>query len=215
MRRVEDTLRDALLLAIPHEIEGAIAEPLDDDGPSARGWYRNIIDRHVQDPKTKREYQLKSGSKGMADVFIYVPAEPWAIPIEVELKSYEGRQEPEQKRWQTLMTSSKVPFLLLRQKKAETTAETVDRWIQEIKLLIAILLRTPWSSTPPSMHQSTAYPSARHTTAPTPETQNDSSNGSEPISDTFRSGTSGLRGIDRVGRRARSARLRLPFKPPA
>lgn len=161
MRRVEDTLRDALLVAIPRELAGA------------RAFYRNIIDRHVIDPHTRREYHLKSGSKGMADVFIYVPDDPWAVTIEAELKAHDGRQSDEQKRWQTLMTNTKVPFLLLKQRAKETTEETIRRWISEIKLLIASLRPTPSSSTPPSRPSSTACPAAPRTSARIPATPSD------------------------------------------
>jgi hypothetical protein len=203
MNRIEAALQSALLLRLPYEI------------PEGRFFTRTIIDRRVADPNTGREYQLKAGSKGMADIFGFVRAGPWAIPIEIELKSHEGRQEPEQKRWQNLMTTSSVPFLLLRQKKAETTKETIDRWILEIKLLISSLRPTPSSSMPPSMQPSTASQAVPRTTSPTPETLSVSSSGSGETSATSRSGTNGSRGIEPAGRNRRSARLRLPFRPPA
>lgn len=203
MRRPEDTLRDALLLELPRVFR------------VARFFYRNIIDQTVRDLHTDRIYQLKSGSAGMADLFGYVPAEPWAIPFEIELKAHDGRQSDEQKRWQTLMKTIRVPFLLLRQKKAETTKETIDRWILEIKLLISSLRPTPSSSMPPSMQPSTASQAVPRTTSRTPETLSVSSSGSGETSATSRNGTNGSRGIEHAGRSRRSARLRLPFRPPA
>jgi hypothetical protein len=136
VKKPEDVLREAFLVQMPHAL------------PHVRLFYRNIIDRHVIDPRTHREYQLKSGSPGMADLYGHARASPWPIPIEIELKTWDGRQSKEQRAWQAFTTMMKIPYLLLRQKKGETTDQTVSRWIQEVKaLLTSIQAEIPPSTT--------------------------------------------------------------------
>lgn len=159
MIKPEDILREAFLLELPR----AFAD--------ARFFYRNIINRRVRDLHTNREYQLVSGSAGMADLFGYARGSPVAIPFEIELKSWSGSQTKEQRAWQRTMVMIGVPFLLLKQKKGETTSQTISRWISEVKALLnSIRAQSPPTSTTRSKPSSTACPPDEPPTAATSET---------------------------------------------
>lgn len=108
----ESELQWALLAAAPAAI------------PTLRLFRRNVgtvrIGRRV----------MRFGVAGQADL--------WGVwkggrLVEVELKAAGGRLSPEQRDWAAFCASWGIPHVVLRAEANETVAETVDRWICELK----------------------------------------------------------------------------------
>ena len=184
VKLTEATLRQRLMIEAPRAI------------PNLRLFYRNIIDQRVE--RNGRSYSLKSGTPGMADLFgFYRTRAGPAIPIELELKAWNGVQSKEQIAWMTFVTMMTIPFLLLRQRKTETTDQTVSRWLTEVEALL--------SSTARSTSSSTACPELAPPNAATCETPSGSSAGSAPTFGTSASGKSGSRGTRSAGLKTKRA----------
>ena len=183
VKLTEQTLRERFLVEAPKAI------------PTLRLFYRNIIDQRVE--RNGRSYSLKSGTAGMADLFGFDRRGSPAIPVELELKAWNGVQSKEQIAWMTFVTTMKIPFLLLRQKRTETTEQTVSRWLTEVEAML--------SSTTRSTLSSTDSPALAPPTAPTSETPSDLSDGAAQTCATLASGESGSRGTAPSGRRTRRA----------
>jgi hypothetical protein len=57
--------------------------------------------------------------------------------IEVELKSLKKPLSPEQRAWAAWCKEWDVPHAVLRSEKGETVEQTVSRWCEELKTLLA------------------------------------------------------------------------------
>lgn len=95
--------------------------------PHVRIFRRNIVNAVAQ--RGGRHFVAKAGIKGQADAYAIAEG---GRHVEIETKAADGRLAEEQKRWRDLMQRMRVPHLVLRMEKDETTAETLGRWIDEL-----------------------------------------------------------------------------------
>ena len=73
-----------------------------------------------------------AGIKGQCDLWGVV----WGgLHLEVELKSQNGRLTPEQRTWRDWCLAGQIPWLCLWPWPSEAAAETVQRWVEAIRLL--------------------------------------------------------------------------------
>lgn len=108
----ESELQWALLKAAPAAI------------PHLRLFRRNVGTVRVQNRT------MRFGVAGQADLYGVFRG---GLHLELELKAAGGRLSPEQRAWQAFCLSWKVPHVLLVGGASETTDQTVERWIAEIR----------------------------------------------------------------------------------
>lgn len=99
--------------------------------PHVRIFRREIINAEVS--KGGRHFHMKSGIKGQADLYALVNA---GLHVEIETKAAKGRLLEEQKVWRAFCLERRIPHLVLRAKAAEHPAETVERWIAELRAVV-------------------------------------------------------------------------------
>ena len=114
MNPLESELQSALLFAAPTAL------------PTLRLFRRNV------GAATYGKNTVTFGTKGMADLWGY-----WrgGRAIELELKAATGVSSKEQKAWAAFCRAWGVPHAVLRAREGETIAETVARWIEEVRTL--------------------------------------------------------------------------------
>lgn len=96
-----------------------------------------LFRRNIFFGETARGARMRAGIKGQADVYGYCLHAPCAVPFELELKAARGVLADDQKRWQSFCAAWRVPHLVLRAERLESEEETVTRWIEEIRTMLA------------------------------------------------------------------------------
>lgn len=112
----ESNLQQHLLLKAPERL------------PDLRLFRRNVVAVQVGGRG------IRAGIKGQSDLYGYVRG---GRCIEVELKGLRGALRPEQKAWAAWCAEWGVPHVVLRAEKGETIDATVERWIGELRAVIA------------------------------------------------------------------------------
>jgi hypothetical protein len=100
--------------------------------PNVRVFRRDIINADVQ--KNGRHFHMRAGIKGQADLYAYVDG---GRVVELETKAARGTLADEQKTWRAFCIERRIPHLVLRAKPKEYPAETVERWIAELRAVVA------------------------------------------------------------------------------
>lgn len=96
--------------------------------PFVRVFRRNIVNAAVE--VRGRRFQARAGEKGMADAYAIVEG---GRHVEIEAKSARGKLSREQVAWRDQMQRMRVPYLLLQILQGEAPADTVRRWIEELR----------------------------------------------------------------------------------
>jgi hypothetical protein len=96
--------------------------------PSARAWYRNIVD-----DMSARGHKIVAGVPGQADVFVYAKG---GKVVEIEAKMAKGRMREAQLAWAAFCKAWGIPHMVLRQMVGEEPVQTVERWCQELKAVL-------------------------------------------------------------------------------
>jgi hypothetical protein len=92
--------------------------------PNVRLFRRNVAKIKVEDR------MIATGITGQCDLYAIVRG---GRHIEIELKSKFGKLSEEQIRWCLWCRSWDVTWVALRQLPKETPAQTVSRWIKELR----------------------------------------------------------------------------------
>jgi hypothetical protein len=111
-----------------HDLLHAFIERVPYRLPHARIFRRNIIN-----VETSRGYRVRNGIAGQADAYALVRG---GRHVELETKAAAGRLAPVQKAWRAYCASFEIPHLVLRARKDEAPADTVDRWIDELQAVL-------------------------------------------------------------------------------
>ena len=77
---------------------------------------------------------VKAGITGQCDLYGVVRG---GLHVEVETKAISGRLSPEQKTWRDWCQKGEIPWLLLKPEKDESPEATVQRWVEELRQLVA------------------------------------------------------------------------------
>ena len=117
MSFLESTLQAALLEAAPREL------------PNVRFFRRNVGRVKLAGGRV-----VQFGVPGQCDLQGVVRGT--GVAIEVELKAATGSASAEQKAWAAWCASWGVAHIVLKAKKDESVAQTVARWIEELKVLV-------------------------------------------------------------------------------
>ncbi len=117
-RASEGQLQSALLLTAPALL------------PNLRLFRRNIGTANMGG------VTVKFAIKGQCDLYGYVRG---GRTVEIELKAAGKRIEPgsDQEKWQTWCRAWDVPHIVLTGAKGETIEQTIERWGEELRQLIA------------------------------------------------------------------------------
>ena len=113
---LESEFQTALLLAAPARL------------PTLRLFRRNIGEARLRGGHT-----VQFAIPGQCDLYGCVRG---GGHVEIEIKGLKTRIEPEQKAWAAWCVEWRIPYLLLRPQKEETTPQTVDRWCREIAAVL-------------------------------------------------------------------------------
>ncbi len=100
--------------------------------PNVRVFRRTIINADVV--RNGRHFHMKAGIKGQADAYAYIDG---GRVVEIETKAARGRLLEEQKVWRAFCHERRIPHLVLRAKANEHPAETIERWIAELREVAA------------------------------------------------------------------------------
>lgn len=122
---LEETLKDALLLAAPRVI------------PNMRLFVRA---RGVG--KTASGNVVSFGLDGQCDLTASVK-NSGGRTIEIELKKSTGRLRPDQEVWRDFCRAWGIPWILLQGGKGETVDQTIKRWFVELRPLVDAATRNP------------------------------------------------------------------------
>lgn len=127
--------------------------------PWVRLFRRNILRLRVDDRI------VISGIRGQCDL--------WGVfygggHIEVELKSQNGRLSPEQRAWRDWCLAGQIPWLCLWPWPGESSAETVQRWVEAIRLVAGPSRGTLTPTLGPEQTEQTSAPKRRRKARPTP-----------------------------------------------
>ena len=100
--------------------------------PAVRVFRREIVNAEVT--KGGKRFHLKAGIKGQADLYAIVIG---GMHVELECKAAKGRLLEEQKAWRAFCHERRIPHLVLRAKPGEHPASTVERWVSELREVVA------------------------------------------------------------------------------
>lgn len=100
--------------------------------PHVRVFRRTIVNADVV--KNGRHFHMKAGIKGQCDAYCYVDG---GRVVELEMKAAKGRLLEEQKAWRAFCHERRIPHLVLRARPGEHPARTVERWITELREVVA------------------------------------------------------------------------------
>ncbi len=99
--------------------------------PWVRLFRRNILRLKMTDNRGK-DRMVIAGIPGQGDLYGYI----WGgRVIEIEIKSQNGRLSPEQRTWRDWCQAGQIPWLCLWPWPGETKEETVQRWVEAIRLV--------------------------------------------------------------------------------
>jgi hypothetical protein len=96
--------------------------------PACRVFRRNIIRQTVN--RDGREVHLRNGIPGQADAYALLKG---GRHVEIETKSAAGRMRAAQERWRAFCAAWGVPHLVMKARAGEEPADTVARWIEELR----------------------------------------------------------------------------------
>ena len=96
--------------------------------PDLRVFRRNIIRQTVN--RDGREVHLRNGIPGQADAYALLKG---GCHVEIETKSATGRMRAAQERWRAFCAAWGVPHLVMKARAGEEPADTVARWIEELR----------------------------------------------------------------------------------
>lgn len=96
--------------------------------PDLRVFRRNIIRQTVK--RDGREVHLRNGIPGQADAYALLRG---GRHVEIETKAATGRMRVAQERWRAFCSAWGVPHLVLKARAGEALADTVTRWIDELR----------------------------------------------------------------------------------
>jgi hypothetical protein len=106
-----------------------------------------LLIRLCRDVKSVRFFKRNTGilpvdgryfhasTPGMCDM--YGISVGHARHYEIEVKNIKTPWRRGQREWRDLCAANRWPWLLLRVARAETTEQTLSRWVDEVKLLIS------------------------------------------------------------------------------
>lgn len=115
---LESQLQTAMLLAAPACL------------PSLR-----LFRRNVGEAKMRSGHTVNFGIAGQCDLYGFLRG---GRVVEVELKAAGKKIKPgsDQDKWRTWCLEWGVPHIVLTGRKEESVAETVARWIEELRALL-------------------------------------------------------------------------------
>ena len=96
--------------------------------------YLRVFRRNVLNVETKQGFRARNGIKGQADAYAIVHG---GRHVEIETKAARGVMAEQQKAWRAFCQTFDVPHLVLRARPAEPPGETVNRWIEEMRAVVA------------------------------------------------------------------------------
>jgi len=96
--------------------------------PDLRVFRRNIIRQTVN--RDGRKVHLVNGVPGQGDAYALLRG---GRHVEIETKSVTGRMCAAQERWRAFCAAWGVPHLVLKARVGEEPADTVTRWIEELR----------------------------------------------------------------------------------
>lgn len=105
-----------------------------------------VFDRpilHVQATAKGRTWHQRAGVPGQADAYAVARG---GLHVELEMKSARGVVAEKQELWRRRCERLRVPHLVLRARKNELPADTVMRWIEELR---AAIREADWRHLPP------------------------------------------------------------------
>ena len=100
--------------------------------PWVRLFRRNVLKLKVIDARTQRDRMVIAGIPGQCDLYFYTYGGRCG---EVEIKSKNGRLNPDQRAWRDWCLAGRIPWLCLWPWAGETKGDTVGRWIAAIALV--------------------------------------------------------------------------------
>jgi hypothetical protein len=112
----EGTLQSDFLLRLPFEI------------PDLRLFRRNVGAAKMPSGRV-----VRFAIKGQCDTYGICDG---GRHVEVELKALHGRLSPEQRAWRAWCLAHSVPYLLCLERAGEDHAQTVARWVAELRQLV-------------------------------------------------------------------------------
>lgn len=93
-----------------------------------------VFRRTIVNVETKDGWRARSGIPGQADAYALVRG---GRHVEIETKSATHKLEPAQIAWRAYCASFAIPYMQPRVAKGETMEETVQRWIDELRSVLA------------------------------------------------------------------------------
>ena len=100
--------------------------------PWVRLFRRNVLRLKIVDARSGKDRMVIAGIPGQCDLYFYTYGGRCG---EVEIKSQNGRLTPEQRAWRDWCQAGQIPWLCLWPWPSETSAETVQRWVEAIRLV--------------------------------------------------------------------------------
>ncbi len=95
--------------------------------PSVRVFRRNVLN-------VKTAFgRVRNGIKGQADAYALVEG---GRHVELEAKSATGSLSKPQRKWQAFCLEFRIPHLVLKARRNEAPADTVARWVEELRTAI-------------------------------------------------------------------------------
>lgn len=100
--------------------------------PHVRVFRRNVINRAVE--IDGRTVHLRNGVPGMGDAYALVLG---GRHVELETKSARGKMRDAQESWAEWCHGWGVPHLVLRARRDEAPDQTIARWLEELRAILA------------------------------------------------------------------------------
>ena len=100
--------------------------------PHLRLFRRNVLRLKVSDEKTGKTRMVVAGIKGQGDLYFYTYGGGCG---EIEIKSQNGQLSKHQRAWRDWCQAGRIPWLCLWPWPGETREQTVQRWVEAIRLV--------------------------------------------------------------------------------
>lgn len=93
--------------------------------------------RAIINERSARGHWLKNGEEGQSDVFVVYRG----LHVELEMKASKGSMRKAQLRWRARCVNPpkgwhRIPHLILTARKGEPPADTVARWVAELRTAV-------------------------------------------------------------------------------